>query len=635
MKYCTHCGNPLEADSKFCISCGTPVENEIQPENSANNDNIPETEVLPPVNEVPGVPQQPANDFNTVAEEIPSDNGVPAYEANNSNNYQPEIDFQNSPVSTSYVAEDAGKSAKGGKLKKRIIAAFTVVCVLCASTVSAYFFIPSFKNWVIKTFASPSDYLGYVIEKNMGGANASAVFDAVKKASQSEGKVGAEAVGPILASNVADFVGSTYDMSMKVSVDNSIFSLLSALNLDEDFIDVADNFSSAEFAASMTVKETQFGLNTTGKINKKEIIKADISADFKEKIAFIDLNDLNETAYGVELDDEDVEAYLDAIKSADENSKENKANKKLITRYAKIILSDLNVKKGSEKLETDNLSKKYTTLSFTLKGSDLKKIAQDVLEEAKDDDQLLDLIIEENEKQGGQKITKSALKKSIEQELMMIKNMNANSFGNFKFVVVVYVDGDSMIKGMRIEDEEHDAELLYYADIEDKKEFETIVTIADELEIVGSGTVKNKKRTGEYEVNSAADGNILTITLKDWSTNPMEGRLSVRFSEDFTEEVLRDLPLYYRASRFEREAILMAVKNIEFFIDIEKAKEDDFAGGIGISFKGNDVIKLEVEASKKEAGKVKFPKEYTDDALDWIREIRSNFSDKLEEAMDN
>lgn len=26
MKYCTHCGNPIEDDAKFCVSCGQPIE---------------------------------------------------------------------------------------------------------------------------------------------------------------------------------------------------------------------------------------------------------------------------------------------------------------------------------------------------------------------------------------------------------------------------------------------------------------------------------------------------------------------------------------------------------------------------------------------------------------------------------
>lgn len=34
MKYCTHCGNPVEDDAKFCVSCGQPIAKHSQESDS-------------------------------------------------------------------------------------------------------------------------------------------------------------------------------------------------------------------------------------------------------------------------------------------------------------------------------------------------------------------------------------------------------------------------------------------------------------------------------------------------------------------------------------------------------------------------------------------------------------------------
>lgn len=610
MKFCTNCGNPLEPDSQFCVACGTPVGDELQPENLADN-NFPQTESVMPEPEVQTVPQQPINDFGATEfanDGIGSLGNEPATDPVPSNDFQqPEI-FTGGESFASFDADDTGKSPKKSKLKTKIIAIATAICVLCASTVAAYFFIPAFKNWVIKTFASPSDYLGYVLEKNLTKAG-----------------------------NAADFVNSTYDMNMKLTLDDSVSGLLSYIDVDEDIVDGLSDFDSAEIDTSTTFKETQLGLSASGKINKTDIVNADIAYDFKEKMGYIDLNEHNETSYGFEIDDDVAESYMNMVKMYGKGSKQGK---KLLTNYVKIVLSDLNVKKGSGKLETENLSKKYTTLSFKVEGKDLKKIAQDILEDAKDDDDLLELIVEMNKNRGGSEITKGELKTAIKQYLSMIKNMDANSFGNFKVEVTFYVDGSSNIRGLKIEEKEHDDEYLYFADIEDKKEFETELKMADVVEITGSGTLNGKKRTGEYDINvvSFFKGemeNICTVSLTDWASDPAEGRLSIRFSEDCIESVLKSMPFYYKASRFERESVLMALKNVEIFIEVEKSTKDSFEGSMGLDFKGIDALKLEITSSRKDAEKVKFPDDYTDDFEYWTDGIDVNFGELFKDALNN
>ncbi len=608
MKFCANCGNPLESDSGSCTACGTPVGNELQPENLTDN-NFPQTESVMPEPEVQTVPQQPANDSNAAEFAnggIGSSGNEPATDAVPSNDFQQQEVFTDGAP---FDADDAGKSQKKSKLKTKIIAIATAVCVLCASTVAAYFFIPAFKNLVIKTFASPSGYLGYVLEKNLANAD-----------------------------DAADFVNSTYDVNMKFTLDDSVSDLLSYMDMDEGITDGFSDFDSAEIDASMTFKETQFGLSASGKINKTDIVNADIACDFAKKMGYIDLNESNKTSFGFEISDDTAEQYMNMVKMSGKYSKQSKDAKKLIAKYGKLILSDLNVKKGSEKLETENLSKKYTTLSFGLEGKELKKIVQDILEEAKDDDDLFELIVEVNN--DSQEIKKSELKTGIEEYLEMIKNMEAGSFGNFKIEVTFYVDGDSNIRGFKIGDKEHNDEYLYFADIENKKEFETELRIADVFTVAGSGTVNGKKRTGEYDINviglfEGDSESICTASLTDWASDPAEGRLSIRFSEDCIEGVLSSMPFYYNASRLERDGILMALKNTEIFIEVEESKKDSFAGSIGADFKGIDVLKLEIATSRKDAEKVKFPKDYTDDFEYWTEGVVVDFGKLFEYAFNN
>lgn len=39
MKYCTHCGNPVDDNAKFCVACGQPIaEREAEPESDFFDD---------------------------------------------------------------------------------------------------------------------------------------------------------------------------------------------------------------------------------------------------------------------------------------------------------------------------------------------------------------------------------------------------------------------------------------------------------------------------------------------------------------------------------------------------------------------------------------------------------------------
>ena len=569
MKFCTKCGSQLEDNASFCTACGAPVEQEANmqaEENSSAN-----------------YAQQSAD---------VQEAGYVAEDNSQSGEYQQASGFDD-------VAADGVAAPKMSKLKKRLIAIITAFCLLVTSGVLAFFFSSVFRNFTVKVFASPSDYLGYVVKENL------------KK-----------------VEIPSDIFNSTYDLNLKLTVDEAAADFVSEAEdyLDDDFSDIipdiVESIEDIEISGSLTLKETQLGMTAVGNVNGKKIAETNLSADFDEEEAYFDLGDLSEDVLYMDAS-EFANVYKGMAKLFGSVNKNDKTIKKLTEKYAKIVLSDLDVKKSKKKLETETLSKKYTALSFTLKEKTALKISKDILKSALNDEELQKMIIDLfNSVEPDEKLTKSKLKKQIKEALEEVEErLEDGDFSDGEVEFTIYVDGGANIKGVNVtvtdDDEEWDA--VRYAAIEKGNKFEEQLEIFGEpdrelMTIYGSGKIKGKTRTGDYEVSTYIDGELTPIEIisfEDWSSKPAGGRMSFRYTEDYYKQTTG----YRYTGDYD---LVQFLDNLTYYVEVEKANKTEYVAKCGLQYDDADVLVLDINAAKKKADKkIKFPEECIEDEDEW------------------
>ena len=637
MSFCGKCGKPLKPGNSFCTFCGNPVVSEGE---NILNDSVPEqTETT---EETVSVTQESfdgaqntfndaqdsfnetqdtfngaqdtfngaqdtfngAHSFNGtigIFDEPPSAfdrtqafNGMQGAFNGTQTSNETQGAFNGTQTSNETQRMDNGIQSfdfntpvpeKKSKFKKKFTIILAAVLVLIATSVFGFFKIPIFRNFMMRTFASPGTYLRYVIAEN---------------------------IAPV--KEIENFADSTYEANVKVSLNEDISKKLALLG---DAGKILKNIKDSELNVITAVNDTQYAVGLKASVNGTEIGTANLSADLEKKSMFIDLNDLNEKAFGIEQDDREAEEIMRSMKTSQMLKDHKKDFKNLANKYLKIVVSDLDdlKKGGNTNLKAGDLSNKYHTVSFVVKDSTARKIIKDVLEEAKDDDKLQDLLVEFPEIVGEPDFSKSDFKKGIKEALEDIDDIEFDE----EIKVVLYVDGKANIRGIIITEEEEDIEVFNYADVMKGNKFATEITIQDVFEFTGDGTVKGNSRTGEYIASLPSEGmDLFTISLSDFGTEPLNGQISFGLSSD----VIKQMGIDYATATIAKDAKIV--------LDISKAKDDTFEGSIKLNYNDADAITFDITSTRKDGTNIEFPSHFTSSQSEWMNGIKE---DVLESRM--
>ena len=583
MKFCTNCGKPVDPSASFCTNCGAPL-----------------------------APSAPAKTETGAAEraDVTADSSVVTPQNNVSG---PEINNASRQINDNYAAQDGGQPPeyapvtpenfgeavkKPKKFLKKLVSVLVAAAVLIGAGVLAFFTVPVFQNFIMRSFTPKSTYLGYVLNKNLGSA--------------------------LAYEGIGDIFNSTYNTDFTITLDEELLDVIGDIGGDE-VTKILKAIDDAKLTTSVRANDTQFAETVTASINGNEIGTADISADFESQIAFIDLNELNSKALGQDIPEDQAESYLAFGKALSIVEKNEKDIKKLYAKYAKTALSDLSIKKGGKKIAAGDYEKKYTALSFTLDDKTVKKIAKDVLKEAKKDKKLKNIILDVAELDDGLDISKSDIEDAIDEALDEVDEIEFDE--EIKFVL--YVDNTAKIRGLTINEESSDFE-LFFADVNKGYNFATdySVTAAGQtlIDITGEGKEKRGRRTGEYAIAVASAGNdltdVCTIELDDFSTEPLKGGIALSLSANAYDEILDGAD----------SSVANIIKDGKLIINIDKSTNKEFKGSLSVS--GGDIrfINIDIDSTVKRGSDIDFPDEYTSNESDWqggldFMKIMSRLSD--------
>ncbi|MEE0061251.1 MAG: nucleoporin, partial [Acutalibacteraceae bacterium] len=397
------------------------------------------------------------------------------------------------------------------KLPKKLLliclpVALVVVAILCN--------LSSIAGFCVKTFGSDSDYLRYVEVNDLKAYcdSASTIYDAY------------------LLENADMKVGQTADVAFELT-DEGI-SMIEDLAGDELDIDL-EWLKDIKLSLESNVDVNQ-DVKANMKIAGKDIASLAMVNDIENEMMYIAIPELSEKYLGIEIPAEDVSKFMETANKLEKVLPSEKELNKLLKKYLKVAfdsISDAEQSKGT--LEAGDLSKKCTTVEIQIDDRLLLEMANNILEEAKNDKELKKIVTdfvalmaetdEIYEDIDVEEIFSDDIE--IEQEDILEKLDDLDGDGEVYATLVDYIDGSHEIIGRALL--VNDEEVVKYAMITKGGKFAFELNADEQVVITGSGKKNSKTITGDFVVtyfNEYVDEEqeVLTFSLDKFNTKKME-----------------------------------------------------------------------------------------------------------------
>lgn len=406
--FCEKCGTQLQDGERFCPNCGEPA---------------PASTASAPAGGVQNAAPQPVQ---------PSPMPQPAP-------YVP------GSATAAGAAQPDGKGKRkkpdGGKKPKKAVFVAAGVAVLAVVLVSVGIVVSAgnMGNFFRRTFSSPEDYYQYVESEN-AEALAENVSDMYNR---------------ILLSN-KDLFNSAYNATVTLELDDAGKDLLQLAGMAGVDLSALD---SASLGGGVAINDDMISMNLSTALNNRDFLTFILLMDIAKGKLFVQLPDLTNTYLGIDLEDEVGYSYdnfveeWEDIREAYEDSVGSLPGQqelaKLLNKYMKIAVSCVeDVDKSSTTLRAEGVEVKCTALEVTIGARDVADMLDAILEEAEDDDDLEDFIIDLAEAFGedGGYIYDDLL-----DELEWAYNDLKDVRGGNDIVMTVYVDGKGNVIGREFE----------------------------------------------------------------------------------------------------------------------------------------------------------------------------------------
>ncbi len=352
---CKNCGSTVEDGVKFCTKCGERMD-----------------EVAEAVQETAEVAQEVAEATQEAAAEVKE-------EAADVKEKVAEVaeDVKETVANVTNEVKEAmeGAAEKVKKFPKKaliIVAAIALVLIVVLAN------FKSVTNSVNKLVSSPEKYYASV-EKNQ-----------IKE----------------LAGSFAD----TYDNNVLENLDFNNYSVdygveveLSeeARELIEEYLDVDDTDAFKKMAANffVSLKGNVLSAEASATLGKDKLISGNVVADMEKGEAYAQVPELSDKYIGVSLDEyaedftEQFAMVMEQSESLTKAFPKAKTVEKLINRYLTIAVENVDsVKEDKGTIKVGDIEQNCTTIRIRIKEEDAYNIAKAILEEAKDDKELHNLI---------------------------------------------------------------------------------------------------------------------------------------------------------------------------------------------------------------------------------------------------
>lgn len=465
--FCTKCGNQVADNAKFCGVCGyslAPAEEPV---------------FTPPVEESTFVPPIEEPVF-TAPVEVPV--YTPPVQA-----YEPPAEEPDFVLSTPATPKKKGK----GKLVLGIIAAVLAVAVALAA-----FNWGSVSRFFIRSFGTPEAYMADVEKDNVAktAENLATRYDEA------------------LASYSPK--GSSVDATVSVEVGDALISLLST-TMKQNGADVDLGWvENIVLEPKFNVYEQTLQMDVGVGLNNTKVATISMVWDMETQTMWVGIPELHSTF--VEMDATEVVGYeaedaaeafvmsqqmtalmMDAMPSGDQLEE-------LINKYFGIVVDGIeDVEKSTETMEIDGLEQKLTLLTATVSQKEAVKIAMNVLEEAKDDKAIEDIMnnlsdaMDEMNGTSGTDLYED-FSDTIDYLLEDMDEVLDEASNSKMLTIETYLDSKDDIVGrtftVHMDGEKVEAS---YLTVTEGKEFAFEAEV-DSLTVTGEGTIEGEKRTGSY-----------------------------------------------------------------------------------------------------------------------------------------
>ncbi len=389
--------------------------------------------------------------------------------------------------------------------------------------------------------------------------------------------------------------GSKVELSVNVGDDLLKMLTQQVLDGNSDMLDFLSKISlSVDAGMKNDVSKSQVVLG----LNGKDILTLNVLMNMADSVMYLGAPDLNSTylkfdiaeimeqaagegaMVGATMSPMMLNALTEALPDADTLTT-------LLKRYVDIALAELdNVEQTTTTLKLDGLEQECTQLTLNIYAEDAYAVAKAVLKEAKNDNTLKNAIVDfadAIEELTGQDINTDEIKQnftsSIEQLLESLEAQEKEDADDDTCIqLITYVDDNHNIIGNKLfveggaeegvqeyaeaSKEVEDAPIFYYYTVTEGDEF-AFEAVSDgmDLKISGSGTVKNGKTNGTYDVFTDYDGmKMLTIEVEDMTAD--SGTLTIAPSSAIESQLgLNALPFEKLALelKYSEESIALNV----------------------------------------------------------------------------
>ena len=397
-------------------------------------------------------------------------------------------------------------------------------------------------------------------------------------------------------------------------------------------------------------------------LSNKEIIVVSAVLDWAEECLYLGVPNLNDTYLEMDLDAlgvmDQMEEYLGTMQSMmayDGDLPDAATVNALLDKYVGVILNNLpKVDKESDKVSLGGLEQKCYVLTLEINQQDLMKIAKALLETAKDDDQLLDVIESfsdyYNEMMEAQMDNygygygwtyvdfAEEFEDAVDYALEMFEDIDIDDLDDDTlFELVTYVDNKDNIIGQTLEIDAADVELSYLTVTEGKDfRFEAMLGM---VEIEGKGTVSNNILNGEYVLSVDGDEylevNVQNFDQKKWENGELVGKFILTPTEDMMDQLDTYIGADLSLSLDVNMTNTTAMMDVEVMID------------------GLMMVGVKMEVTSREGQKVTIPSNTVsgmdqEDLMDWVLDfdfdkiidnldaagIPNEYLDMLEDVLD-
>lgn len=504
--------------------------------------------------------------------------------------------------------EPPKEKKKSNKLVGWIIAGVAALAVLVTCLVG--FLGMDWGLYIRDTFQrmkEPEEYKNIVEERALteGGSTETAALKQLLMTSYSKSREAAQLGGR--------------EVTLQLELGSKLRSLLElALAEDQEALAMLDSLQSVDLTLNTESEDQRFrGVVALG-LNGEHVAKVDVVLDMEGEKLYLTIPELNETAMLADLEEQ--EELLIAMQAGGVlndfllSCPDEETMSQLWDRYLLLAIRQIDdVEMETDEIEAGGVTQKVTVLTYEITDETALAMAITMLEEAKDDPDVQDLIDSFNQlTKDINRVNPEAEAPTLEADAIdqAIEELESvETTGETVLTVETYVNRKGQIIGRSYQAE--DAELSYYWTMDGSDVGMKAYMKADDVKVTaeGSGLYEKGILNGKFTVKTAGL-ELMTVELKDMDNAHKSGTLLLRLGDDLSDMLAEEL---------EVPSALLDISKLGVEVTYSENAMD-----VGLLLGSSDLLRLKLTDSAKQAQKIQLPQKTTQDGNEWMVGVKTD-----------